>query len=100
MNVHHIRAEYSRFEKGDKGVYYSLKTLNPWGITFDQLNPLPVINLLGDIRVPCAKNNLMPFGSDTREELLAVFFNSAWDVGNASCACNKNFQSPHLPQAA
>lgn len=68
-----------------------LKTLNSRCITSDQLNAPPFIHLFANIRVSGAKNNIMPFGSDKGEKLLAVFFHSTRDVRYASRSCDKDF---------
>jgi len=89
--MHHIRAMPARLKQGNKGVHNSLKTLPSWSKTIDQSDSAPLISLLSDITASGKEKNIMPSGSNAREELLAVFFHTSRDVRNASRACDKDF---------
>ena len=69
----------------------SLKTLLSWRETIDQINAAPFIRLFGNIRVSGTEKNIMPFGSDTWEKFLTMFFNTTRDVRNASGSGNEDF---------
>lgn len=78
-------------EQGDKGVYDGLKAFVAGSKTINKLNSLPFIYLFCYIRVSSTEKNIVSFGDNTWEKLLAVFFHSSRDIWNTSRTNDKDF---------
>ena len=91
MNMYNIRIMETCLEQSDKGVYDGLKAFAAWSKTINKLNSPPLIYLFCYIRVSSTEKNIVSFGDNTREKLLAVFFHTSRDIWNTSRTNYKYF---------
>jgi hypothetical protein len=91
MDMDKINIQESGLEDGKKGMNYGLKALFARSKDMAELYSQPARLFPRNVGCTGGKNDFMAGLDNERVELLAMFFNTSWNVRDTTGAGDKNF---------